>query len=286
MTTTETHCPYCSLQCGMRLAGRPHPRGERLGGVPGQPRRAVPQGLDGDRAAPPPGAADHAAGARPGHRRAGPGHLGRGAGPRRREAVRAARGARQRRRRGLRRRRADQREGLPAREVRPGRAGHQPDRLQRPLVHVVGRLGRHPRLRARPRPAVPAGRPRADRRPGPGRLQPRRDHAAGGPAPRRAAGARRSRGRRRPAAYADRGPRRRVRPAGAGHRPGAGAGAAAPGGRGRRRRHGVRRLPHDRLRCREGLAPPPGGRSGSSGSPASRPTRCGPWPGCSARRTG
>ena len=22
MTTTQTHCPYCSLQCGMRLTGR------------------------------------------------------------------------------------------------------------------------------------------------------------------------------------------------------------------------------------------------------------------------
>ena len=67
----------------------------------------------------------------------------------------------------------DQREGLPAREVRPGRPRHQPDRLQRSLVHVVGRVRRQPGVRHRPRAAVPAGGPRADRR-----ARPRRSNLA------------------------------------------------------------------------------------------------------------
>ena len=36
---------------------------------------------------------------------------------------------------------ADQREGLPVRQVRPGRAAHQRHRLQRPVLHVLGRDG-------------------------------------------------------------------------------------------------------------------------------------------------
>ena len=120
-----------------------------MAGVPGQRGGAVPQGLDGDRAARAPRAAHHAAGARP-----------------RRPASSTAVGwdealdhvaarlaqppgrARQRRRRRLRRRRADQREGLPARQARPGRARHQPDRLQRPLVHELGRVRRPTRRSA------------------------------------------------------------------------------------------------------------------------------------------
>ena len=143
--------------------------------------------------------------------------------------------------------------------------GHQPDRLQRPVVHVVGRVGRQPGLRDRPRAAVPAGRPRADRRAGPGRLQPRRDDAAGGPAPRPAPRARRPGRRDRPAAHADRRPRRPVPPAGARHRPAARARAAAPARRRRRGRRGVRRRAHHRLRRRYAARPPPGGPSGSSG---------------------
>ena len=129
------------------------------------------------------------------------GGLGRGARPRRRPAARAAGDARRRRGRGLRRRRADQREGLPARQVRPGRARHQPDRLQRPLVHVVGRVRRQPGVRPRPRAAVPARRRRADRRARAGRLQPRRDDAAGRAAPRPAPRARRPGRRHRPAPH-------------------------------------------------------------------------------------
>ena len=64
----------------------------------------------------------------------------------------------------LRRRRADQREGLPARQVRPRRAAHRDDRLQRAVLHVVGRGGGQPRLRHRPRAAVPARGRRRRRR--------------------------------------------------------------------------------------------------------------------------
>ena len=121
--------------------------------------------------------------------------------------------------RGVRWRRADQREGLPARQVRPGRAGHLADRLQRALVHVVGGVGRQPGVRRGPRAAVPARRRRAHRRAGAGRLQPRRDHAARRPAPRPAPRAGRPRRGRRPAADRDRRPSRHLPAAGARHRP-------------------------------------------------------------------
>ena len=87
--------------------------------------------------------------------------MGRGARPRGGATGDAARVGRPRLGRGLRWRRADQREGLPAGQVRPGGAGHLADRLQRPLVHVVGGVGREPGLRRRPRAAVPARRRRA-----------------------------------------------------------------------------------------------------------------------------
>ena len=66
LMTDTTHCPYCSLQCGMTLerTGRA-PGGPAVGGVPRQRGGAVPQGLDGHRAARPPRAADDAAGAGP-----------------------------------------------------------------------------------------------------------------------------------------------------------------------------------------------------------------------------
>ena len=58
----------------------------------------------------------------------------------------------------LRRRRADQREVVRAGQVRPGRAAHRHDRLQRPVLHVVGGHRGQQGLRYRPRTAVPAGR--------------------------------------------------------------------------------------------------------------------------------
>ena len=95
----------------------------RAARLPDQPRRAVPEGLDRRRgAARPPDRLTtplvrdrdrRARAGRPGTRRSTcvAGRLARAAGD-----------ARRRRGRGLRRRRADQREGLPARQVRPGRA--------------------------------------------------------------------------------------------------------------------------------------------------------------------
>ena len=95
-------------------------------------------------------------------------------------AIRAHPGPlRPRRRRLLRRRLADQRAGLPVRQVRPRRAAHQRHRLQRPLLHVVGRGRGQPGLRPRPRHAVPAQRHRRGRRRRPGRQQPGRHDAAG-----------------------------------------------------------------------------------------------------------
>ena len=115
---------------------------------------------------------------------------------------------RPRRRRLLRRRLADQRAGLPVRQVRPGRAAHQRHRLQRPLLHVLGRRRGQPRLRPRPRHAVPAQRHRRGRRRRPGRQQPGRHDAAGHAVLRRRPRARRPAHRRRPAAHRHR-PQRR-----------------------------------------------------------------------------
>ena len=70
------------------------------------------------------------------------GRLGRGARPRRLRRAAAAAQVRARRDRRVRRRLAHQREGLSARQVRPRRPAHAEHRLQRPLLHVVGRRGR------------------------------------------------------------------------------------------------------------------------------------------------
>ncbi len=61
----------------------------------------------------------------------------------------------------LRQRRADQREGVPAGQVRPGRAGHAAHRLQRPLLHGSAAARPEQGVRHRPRAAVPGGRHRA-----------------------------------------------------------------------------------------------------------------------------
>ena len=233
--------------------GPSHARGAAVGRVRGQRGRAVPQGLDGHRADRAPRAAHHSSGARPCHRRAAAGGLGGGARPGRRPSRHDPGRPRQRRRGRLRGRRADQREGLPPRQVRPCRPRHQPGRLQRPLVHELGGLRGQPRLRRRPRAALPARRRGAHRRPRARRLQPGRDDAPGSPPPRPAPGRRRPGGRRRPPADAHRGPGRRLPPARSGHRPRTGARRPAPGGRRRPRRRGVRRLPHDRLRRRARL---------------------------------
>ncbi len=180
-------------------AGRRRPPRSDGARLPHQPRRALPQGLDRGGPARFARAADGAADPRPQGRRPARSLLGRGARPRGGAARRRPGAARRRRGRRLRRRRPDQREGLPAGQVRPRGARHRQHRLQRPLLHVVGRGGRHPCLRHRPRPALPDRRYRRHRgRAGRGQ-QSRRDDAAAHAVFRRAARPRRPADRRRPA---------------------------------------------------------------------------------------
>ena len=91
MTTTETHCPYCSLQCGMRLAGVRTPEvgaweefPVNRGGLCRKGWTATGLLRHRERLTTPL-VRDPATG------ELAPGHLGRGAGPRRHAAVRAAR---------------------------------------------------------------------------------------------------------------------------------------------------------------------------------------------------
>ena len=114
--------------------------------------------------------------------------MGRGPRPGGRASGRDPGVARARRRRGVRRRRADQREGLPAGQVRQSRAGDRQHRLQRPLLHGQRRGRGEPVPRGGPGPAVPAGRPRRRAGGSPARQQRRRDHAAVRAAPRRLPG--------------------------------------------------------------------------------------------------
>ena len=142
-----------------RAARAPTSRSRRATDFPANAGRAVPEGLDRGRAA------DHA----------GPAH--HPAGPRRRRAAR--------RRPGTTRSTSSptgiagiQAEHGPDAVAVFGGGGltnekayqlgkfarvalrHQPDRLQRPVLHVLGRGRREPGVRHRPRPAVPARRPR------------------------------------------------------------------------------------------------------------------------------
>ena len=183
MAEVHTHCPYCSLQCGMTLT----PRDDADGGgfaveganFPTNRGGLCEKGLSLGRAARPPRPPDHPAGPRR-PRRAVP----RGdAGTRRSTgSPTAITDAQQRHGRDaaglLRRRRADQREGLPGRQVRPGRAAQRVDRLQRPVLHVLGRRRGEPGLRDRPGHAVPARRHRPRRHGAARRLQPGRHDAA------------------------------------------------------------------------------------------------------------
>ena len=122
--SVATHCPYCALQCGMHLverARRPDRPGQRT--VSGEQRRTVRQGLDrgGDARA----SGSPARAARPRHRRPlAAGHLGRGARRDRRRIQPDPAPPRTRRGRRLRQRLADEREGVPARQVRARRARH------------------------------------------------------------------------------------------------------------------------------------------------------------------
>ena len=125
--------------------------------VPSQQGRALRQGLVGRGHARPPGTSDRAAG--PGcWRRAAPGNVGdrdrddRGSRARHSAVSRRGRGRR------VRQRGVDQREGLSPRQVRPGRARHVQHRLQRALLHVLGRGRVGAGFRARSRSALPTGR--------------------------------------------------------------------------------------------------------------------------------
>ena len=119
---TETHCPYCALQCGMSSGSGARSLDRRRARFPDQQGRAVPQGLDGGGAALCPGSADDAADAR----RARARRCARRPGTRRSTASSTACArpgvARPRCGRRVWRRRADQREGLHAGQVRARRA--------------------------------------------------------------------------------------------------------------------------------------------------------------------
>ena len=146
-------------------------------------------------------------------------------------------------------RRVDEREGIRVRQVRAGRARHRHDRLQRPVLHVVGRDCVQSGLRHRPRAAVPAGRHRRGRGDPADRLQPRSNHAARHAVVRCRPGGRRHPHRGRSPADGNRG--RLVDPPlpAAGYRPRAGQRSVAPGDQGRPDRLRLHRRSHQRIRC-------------------------------------
>ena len=190
-------------------------------GVSDQSRRPVPQGLDSGRAAAIGGPAADAVDARPARGSAASGELGRGAGADRSRdqgdpgAPRGGRGG------AVWRRWADEREGLHVGQVRPRRPEYAAYRLQRSVLHGLGRGGRQSRVRAGSRAAVSA-RGHRGRGCDPGRRQqPGRDDAADHAVFRRATGARRQADRGRSAADGDGGFGGPVPAAGPGHRRGA-----------------------------------------------------------------
>ncbi len=238
-----THCPYCALQCGMSLreAGGGLQPGSRdfptnRGGLCQKGWTSAELLTSPDRLTTPLVRAHRGAPLE----RSTPGacRLGRGAGagdggdPARPVRVRAGGG------RGLRGWRPDQRKGVCAGEIRPGRTGHAEHRLQRPVLHVVGGGGRDTRFRHRPRAAVPAPRPRGRRCHPAGGQQRRRDHAALHAVAVRSAGGRRRADRGRSAADPD-------RPAG--HAAPAGHARDGPGARERPAAHRDRRGPRRRV---------------------------------------
>ena len=173
VVTTRTHCPYCAFQCGMTVTAtsrRARPRyapagGQGRPGLPGQPRPDVHQGLHLGRPARPPGARSRARCCASATGGSSPVTLGRGARLRRRApdpasaqrhgaAALAAFGS------GAL---TNEKAYLLGKFVRVALrlAEH---RLQRPLLHVVGGGGPEPRVRHRPRAAVPGQRHRRDRR--------------------------------------------------------------------------------------------------------------------------
>ena len=230
----------------------PRQRGRRLRAVvrvPVQRGQALPEGREALPPGQPPRPAAAPDGARPVGARAGSATVSWD------EALDRVVGEIRRIQADLRRRRlrhvvgrvADQREELPDRQVRPARAAHRQPRLQRPLLHGVGRRRQQEGARHRPG-AEPVERHPARRRGVGRRLERRRDvpdhdelHLAG-PRPRRQAH------RAGPAGRAA-GPHRRPVPAGpAGHRLGAVRRGAARADPPRLARPRVHRRPHPRLR--------------------------------------
>ena len=168
-----------------------------------EPRRPVREGMDGRR---------HARTRRPAARAAGTrrqrptrsGELGRGAQSRRGRLQQDSDPIRERCGRGVRQRRADQREGVSRRQVRPRRPGHGQHRLQRTVLHVVGGRRRRARVRDRSRPALSARRhPQSGGDPA-RRRKSRRNDASADAVLRGAAAQRRLPDRRRSPADADR----------------------------------------------------------------------------------
>ena len=142
-----------------------------------EPRRVVRQRLVGSRIARTHRSASDAARTRR-TRRARAGELGCGA--RSRGAAIRGRTAtvRARCRRRLRRRLVDQRESVFAGQVRARGARHRQRRLQRALLHGIGRGGGLASVGSRPRPAISARRHSARENHPPRRRQRRRDDAA------------------------------------------------------------------------------------------------------------
>ena len=273
--TTETHCPYCSLQCGMTMTAGDRP------GHPGRRRTSRPTAAG---CAPRAGSAaellDHPERLtrplvrdRPGRPHQPAASRAAGTTPwtgssRRSDAPRPSTAGRGRL---LRRRRADQRAGLPARQVRPGRAAHQ-----RRSTTTAGSAC--PRRRRRGQPRV-RHRPRACRSRWPTSPRPTSSLLVGSnpadtmPPAMQYFDAGRARGaehivvdprRTDTARSADAAP-----PAAARHRPGAGQRAAAH--RDRPRAWSTRRTSPTRTTGFDdgrGRRSPRTGPTGSSGSPA------------------
>ena len=130
-------------------AGQRGRRVRALGGVPRQPRDALPQGGQALPAGQPP--RPPALTARAHARRLPRSGLAGGHGPRRAEHPAHPGKPRTRRLRPALRRFADQREGVPDGQARPGCAQDAQHRLQRPALHGLGGGGQPQGLRHRPR---------------------------------------------------------------------------------------------------------------------------------------
>ena len=179
--TIATHCPYCALQCGMYLVRAS--RGSRTIEVKGNPNFPVNEGglcVKGWSAAATLGHADRLRAPlvrdREGRLIESSWHTALRRIADRIQVIQRKHGADAVG--GPRRRIADQRESLPARQVRARRARHGEHRLQRPLLHVVGGGRRVEGVRPRSRAALSAGRHPPCGRRAARRQQRRRNDAA------------------------------------------------------------------------------------------------------------